>query len=222
MNPINELNLEYRTCNVDSSIWLWPLEDRGAWKALTKESNYTLPDKISKFCNNFDLVFQAGGNAGIYPKHYSKIFNSVITVEPDYRNFFCLNFNVTDKNVFKFQTCIGNENKTLDLGFKGSYTPKNRGKMRVQGPGLIPQITIDSLSITPDLIHLDIEGYEGFALEGAVQTIKNFKPVIVLETNGSGDAYGWPQEKIDSFLFSLGYDIIEDWGHDKIYGVISG
>ncbi len=221
MTPMDDLNLEYRNCKLDDSQWLWPAEEAGAWKALTKENNYNLPNKISKFCNKLDLVFQAGGNAGIYPKHYSKIFNSVITAEPDYRNFFCLNFNVTEKNVFKFQTCIGNENKSLDIAFKGSYTPKNRGKLRVQGPGLIPQITIDSLSITPDLIHLDIEGYEGFALDGAIQTISKCKPIIVLETNGSGDAYGWPQEKIDNFLFSLGYTIIEDWGHDKIYEAIN-
>lgn len=220
MNSHVDLNLEYRICDLDSSQWLWPAEEIGAWKALTKESNYNLPNRISKLCKKFDLVFQAGGNAGIYPKHYSRLFNSVVTAEPDYRNFFCLTHNIIEKNVFKFQTCIGHENVPLDLNVKGDYTPKNRGKMRVQGPGLIPQITIDSLEINPNLIHLDIEGYEGNALQGAITTIKRSKPIIVIETNGSGDAYGWPQEKIDDFIFSLGYQIIEDWGHDKVYKAI--
>lgn len=217
MNPLVDLNLEYRTCTHDSSRWLWPAEESGAWKALTKESNYNLPNKISKFCTKFDLVFQAGGNAGIYPKHYGNLFKSVITAEPDYRNFFCLAHNAIEKHIFKFQTCIGNENMPLDLNVKGDYTPKNRGKMRVHGAGLIPQITIDSLEIWPDLIHLDIEGYEGNALQGAVDTINRARPIIVIETNGSGDAYGWPQEKIDDLIYFLGYQMIEDWGHDKVY-----
>ena len=195
----------------------WPSEEVGAWKALTKEDNWNLPSRIFSYCKGNNLVIQAGGNAGIYPKKYSKLFKTVITIEPDYRNFCCLTQNITEENVFKFQACIGNENKFLDLGYRGGYTPKNRGKMRVQGPGIIPQITIDSLNMNPDLIHLDIEGYEGFALQGAEKTLTTGNAIVVLETNGSGNEYGWPQEKIDQLLDSYGYKVLENWGHDTIY-----
>ena len=90
--------------------------------------------------------------------------------------------------------------------------------MKVSGLGKIPQITIDSLNLNPDLIHLDIEGYEGFAIEGAKETLTKYSPIVVLETNGSGDQYGWPQEKIDNLLKSYGYTILETWGHDTVYG----
>ena len=55
------------------------------------------------------------------------------------------------------------------------------------------------------MIHLDIEGFEGFALLGAEETVKRSKPVIVLEINGFGDAYGWSKEKINELLVSWNY-----------------
>lgn len=217
MNTLNVLNLAYRTCEIDNTEWLWPAEEVGAWNALTKPSSLEFPKRISSYCKEKNLVIQAGGNAGLYPKKYSEFFNTVITIEPDYRNFLCLVHNVPEENVFKFQACVGNESKFLDLGYRGGKIPKNRGKMRVQGSGIIPQITIDSLNMKPDLIHLDIEGYEGFAIQGAERTLREHNPVVVLETNGVGDEYGWPKEKIDSLLLSFGYRVKENWGDDTLY-----
>ena len=59
--------------------------------------------------------------------------------------------------------------------------------------------------------------FEAFALLGAQETIARSKPLIVLETNGSGDEYGWPQEKIDSLLRSWNYKIHVAWNHDTVY-----
>lgn len=217
MNVFKKLNLDFRESEKHGGEWLWPADDHIAWRYLNKQS-WDLPTRISNFCKNKNLVVQAGGNAGLYPKQYSKLFNIVITVEPDFRNFFCLTHNVPDYNVFKIQACLGNENKFLNLGYNEKYKETNRGGMKVDGLGIIPQITIDSLGLQPDLIHLDIEGYEGPALEGAKKTLIQFSPIVVLETNGSGDQYGWKQEKIDQLLYSYGYKIIETWGHDTIYG----
>jgi len=217
MNTINELNLEFRKCNQDNNDWLWPTDDTVAWKYLNKKSAWGLPQRITKFCKKTDIVIQAGGNAGVYPKQYSKLFKTVITVEPDYRNFFCLTYNITDLNVFKIQACLGNSSILLNLDYNTKYKESNRGAMNIAGSGIIPQITIDSLNIIPDLIHLDIEGYEGPALEGAKETLKRCSPIVVLETNGSGDRYEWPKSRIDSLLQSYGYKIIESWEHDTVY-----
>jgi len=182
-----DLNLEYRESRRHLGKWLWPVEDIWAWKWLNKIGHFDLPIQISKLVSSKDLVIQAGGNCGLYPKQYSKIFNNVVTIEPDSRNFFCLCENVKENNVVKYQKA------------------------------LIEQITIDSLNLAPSLIHLDIEGFEGFALLGAKDTITKHRPLIVLETNGSGDEYGWPQEKIDELLYVWGYKIIQKWDHDTVY-----
>jgi len=217
MKALTELNLEFRFSKKHREEFLWPADDVWAWKWLNKKENWDLPVQISNLCKDNNLVIQAGGNAGLYPKLYGKIFKSVITFEPDYRNFFCLCHNVTDSNVSKIQSAIGNNNEPLSMNVNVSWNESNRGALKAKPGGIIPQLTIDSLGLAPSLIHLDIEGFEGFALEGAKYTIKTHKPMIVLETNGSGDEYGWPQTRIDSMLESWGYKILLKWDHDTVY-----
>jgi hypothetical protein len=82
----------------------------------------------------------------------------------------------------------------------------NSGTFQVSGKGTIPVLRIDDLLLEScDLIHLDIEGFEGVALQGAKETIKKFKPIICLEINGLGKQYGWDENKIYNLLLSLNY-----------------
>ena len=55
---------------------------------------------------------------------------------------------------------------------------------------------IDDLKLKPDLVKLDIEGYEFNALLGARKTIRRFKPVIYIEK---------PSLSVDKFFYSLNY-----------------
>lgn len=210
-------DLEYRESKRHPGKWLWPVEDIWAWKWLNKIGHFDLPIQISKFLSSTDLVIQAGGNCGLYPKQYSKIFNKVVTLEPDSRNFFCLCENVKEDNVIKYQKALGDKHSFVMLDTNPRWNETNTGALKISGDGTIEQITIDSLNLAPSLIHLDIEGFEGPTLVGAQETIIKYKPLIVLETNGSGDEYGWPQEKIDNLLFSWGYKIIQKWDHDTVY-----
>jgi FkbM family methyltransferase len=211
------LGLEYRESRRHPGLWLWPSEDVWAWKWLNKIGHWDLPVQIARLCANKNLVVQAGGNAGLYPKQYSRLFQSVITLEPDHRNFTCLCRNVTEENVVKYQAAIGEVESMVSLETNPRWNETNTGALKIKGPGHIKQITIDSLNVDPDLIHLDIEGFEGPALLGAQSTINRCRPLIVLETNGSGDDYGWPQEKIDSLLASWNYKIHVSWDHDTVY-----
>ncbi|MEO8583504.1 MAG: FkbM family methyltransferase [Flavitalea sp.] len=68
-------------------------------------------------------------------------------------------------------------------------------------------ISLDSYlkenDFVPDLIKIDTEGYELQVLNGAINTINKFKPMIVFEENE-----GYEQRvKIVDFLESLGYSI---------------
>lgn len=216
METIKKLNLEFRTSDrYAEKTWLWPADDVWGWKNLNKKPNVELPKIISSKVKKKNLIIQAGGNCGLYPKYYSSIFKKVITFEPDARNFFCLNYNVPESNVYKFQCCVGDKNEPLSISESPVY--QGMASLSVSGPGDIPQITIDSLHLNPDLIHLDIEGFEGFALLGAVDTINRARPIIALETNGLGDVHGWTKEKLDELMFSLKYETLVDLGHDKIY-----
>lgn len=217
MLDLTGLNLEYRSSRRHGGSWLWPQEDVWAWKWLNKIGHWDLPRQISLLCKTTKLVIQAGGNAGLYPKQYSEIFDSVVTLEPDYRNYVCLCENVKADNVTRYQKALGAEPGLINLKTNPKWNETNTGALKIAGTGHIEQITIDSLDLAPCLIHLDIEGFEGFALQGAQATIKAHRPLIVLETNGSGDEYGWPQDKINDLLFSWGYSILVSWEHDTVY-----
>jgi FkbM family methyltransferase len=216
MDLFKELNLEFRESRRYGGTWLWPASDEWGWRNMNKKPNGTLPLLISNEIEKKDLIIQAGGNCGFYPKYYSTVFKKVITFEPDPMNFFCLNYNVPEKNVYKFQACLGNDTVPLDIKEPGGLH-LGVGSLSVSGEGDIPQLTIDSLNVNPDLIHLDVEGYEGFALLGAIETIKRSKPVIVLETNDRSNQYDWTTEKINELMKSFGYYIAVDLDHDKIY-----
>jgi FkbM family methyltransferase len=216
MQALTDLDLEFRYSSKHKRDFLWPADDVSAWKWLNKKENWDLPRRIAALCGKKNTVIQAGGNAGLYPGLYSELFDTVITFEPDYRNFFCLSHNVTKSNVFKYQAALGEVADRVTIVEDGLHH-HNSGALCVGGSGAIPQLTIDSLGLVPDLIHLDIEGYEGPALLGAKHTIQSHAPLLALEANGSGERYGWPQHRIDQLLESWGYGVLVVWEHDRVY-----
>lgn len=195
--------------------WVWPLKDSKCWPWLQNEKD--LPNLISNHCKNKSVVIEAGGNAGFYVKKYAEIFKTVYTFEPDHLNFYCLSNNVKERNVIKFQTCLGNERKLIEL----TTSKRNIGAYYINSnaQGITPTLLIDDLNLPVcDLIHLDIEGFEYYALKGAVETITRTKPVIALEWMNHGEArYGSSNDDIEKFLNELGYKSVEKIYHENIF-----
>lgn len=231
MNKLEKLSLDFRSSkNFQGQEFLWPKEDTVTWKQFAKRGYFDdIPYLVHDFPNIIsdlipeekrNLVIQAGGNGGIFPWLYADRFKEVITCEPDERWFFCLDYNVKKENVRKINAALGNSNTLISMennpDISRSTTNLGARRVNLEG-GTIKQIRIDDLNISPDLIHLDIEGFEGEALLGAAETIRRSKPMIVLEMNGNGDHYGWPNERIDELVRSFGYKKIVDWHHDIAY-----
>ena len=227
--------IEYRNSKVFGKNWAWLVEDRLCWRFLNKPAHMidgfeyhaaNIPHEVMEHVpeDRRDLVIQAGGNSGLYPRIYSQYFKEVITFEPndDWRE--CLEINCSEsKNVRCHPVCLGAEpGKVSLIAPKGKHGVDNLGALHVDpnSEGIIPVITIDSLDLSPDLIHLDIEGFEGPALLGAMETIKRSSPIIVTETNKSGDKFGWPDERVVDLIKSFGYEMIYDWQHDKAFARI--
>ena len=215
--------------NFDSLIeirdgWHWPKSDSRCWSYMQTYPN--LPFEVAEYVAKKQVIVQAGGNCGFYPKKYASIFQTVYTFEPEWLNFYCLSRNVTEENVVKSQACLGNAPNLVDL----NVNEKNRGKTHISGTGKYPVYLIDNLALTTcDLIHLDIEGYEYFALLGAVNTIKKCKPVIVVEMwdqldNRFGENLN---QKTEEFLTALNYQFVvtlhesdKVFVHESIYNTI--
>jgi FkbM family methyltransferase len=196
--------------------WWWPKYDVACWRFLSRRSD--LPAKISKYCTQRRVVLQAGGNAGMYPAKYAELFETVYTFEPDPLNFYCLTKNVPD-NVVKIQSCLGESHNFVNLSYNEMHPKKpNSGGLRVNGIGTIPTLRIDDFNFdNVDLIHFDIEGFELFALKGAVETIKRCKPLIALELNGLAEKFNHSDNDVTNFLSTLGYVRLSEVDDDIVF-----
>lgn len=190
--------------------WTWPAADDGAWDGPHREWQETHRDAYLNNTKGRDIVVQAGGNCGLYPRLFAAHFKTVYTFEPDPLNFHCLVNNCQLGNIVKINGALGKDNTMVRIK-QGSTN--NVGTHQVVADGdvcLVPQFTIDQLNLPAcDLIQLDVEGYEINVLHGAIETIKKYKPTISCECGS--------QAGIPDFLVPLGYDVATNVGADVVY-----
>ena len=201
--------LENREYDVDGiSDWRWIKEDWGAWKGPIGDWVISHKSKYTEHVKKFDVVVQAGGNCGMYPRLFSKMFKWVYTFEPDPLNFFTLVQNCQEDNIVKFQAALGAENGMVDIT-RPAMNNVGMHRTSANPSANIPQFKLDNLALHDcDLIQLDIEGYELNALKGAVETIRKFKPVIAVERTN---------DQIKAFLTDLGYEYASTSCMDTVY-----
>jgi FkbM family methyltransferase len=191
---------------------LWPAHDV-AERRISAAGLADLSTYIAR-CKCHRTALQAGGNVGLWPKALAKTFTTVYTFEPDALNWHCLDLNVTERNVVKrfaaLSNVAGSAAIARELGACGASAIATGDEFQV--------ITIDSLELAVlDLLCLDIEGYELFALQGAKSTIRRCSPLIVVELKGLGSRYGYEDSAVHEYLTALGYARLGVAHRDVIY-----
>ena len=112
------------------------------------------------------------------------------------------------ENVAIRDYALGNENTTIDM----VITPDNTGHSHVDtdtiGQGKIQMYRLDDLEskIKIDYIKIDCEGYEHTILLGAENTIKEHKPVMVVEQKLHTDTGITKDTQYESV------DLLKSWG----------
>lgn len=150
------------------------------------------------------VCVQAGGNVGVYPLALAKVFDRVITFEPDEDNYHCLRRNVQLSSVLRLNAALGSEPGTCGIL---RIDTDNCGSHKTLPGTAVPVLTVDGLSLDQcDLLWLDIEGAEADAIKGARATIEKFSPIIVLEEKGLGPKADLP-----------GYVRVTRIGNDSVY-----
>ncbi|MBB6306231.1 FkbM family methyltransferase [Xanthobacter tagetidis] len=181
-----------------NGFW-WPSSDDWCWRVIHQE----LPDvdRAVSFCRGHAVAIQAGGNVGVWAAHLARTFAHVETAEPMADNYACLQRNVPS-NVNHRRACFGAKPGAVAM----EAVTGNAGAHYVREGGDTPVITIDAMELHAcDLICLDVEGYEPFALQGAEDTIRRFRPVIMFEEKGLSERYfGIPRGACESWVLGLG------------------
>lgn len=195
--------------------YCFPDHDIDGHKVLIGQSSDI--QKVLKYVENFDVCIQAGGNVGIWPKILSGYFSDVYTFEPDQENFECLLANLHGiKNVHTKQSALSDKIENVIVKSPNKAEMNNCGAYQVfEDENGLKTTKIDDLNLKPDLIYLDIEGYELKALQGAVEALKS-KPVICFEDKELPIMYGKEVGDVEEWLKDFGYEVVEKVHRDVI------
>jgi FkbM family methyltransferase len=194
--------------------WMTPVEDQVALDIILRESDDIAT--LINHCKDLRCAIQAGGNIGIWPVKLAQHFQRVITAEPGEANFSALKLNTQAyPTVFAINAAFGQSacRAALEVVQAG-----NIGAHRITEGDAFEVITIDSLGITDcDLLQLDVEGYELFAIQGALRTIEASSPLICVELKGLGKRYGASDQQLRSYLECKGYKEILRLHRDVVF-----
>ena len=168
------------------------------------------------------VVVQAGGNLGVFPKYMSGFFETVYTFEPEPELFEIMAQNAPERNIIKFQAALGCERQLVHMSRVRRQQDggnSHEGITHVSGAGKIPTLQIDDLGLPIcDLVYLDIEGYEFYALKGAVKTVERCQPLIAVEVNKSLKQMGGiTREDIHAWFRIHEYDFLQKIRSDEIF-----
>lgn len=188
--------------------WLWAKDERGLWEGPHEEWPIHR-DLWYSYVKEFDVVIQAGGAFGMYPRLHSKYFKSVYTFEPNPFSFFILNNNCQFANIYKFNAALGKESGFIGLNMGDKVNMGTHQIVSSNNP-TIPILPLDTFKWNKvDFIQLDVECYEKNVIEGALETIKKFKPAISAELG----------EGLIEILGPLGYKRRGKTGADTLFSV---
>ena len=182
------------------------------WKWYDRDFFYS-PDGTQEFSNHHckktwvaSLPFitekrnaiDVGCRDGEYTRYLHKDFDHVFCF--DYRRRKLFHKNVDLSKVTHFKCALGEEHKIIKVSGGGSITAKKIPQEHWYDEQLY---TIDEFNFLDiDYIKIDVDGYELNVLQGAVNTIKKYNPLLIVEQE-NGDT-----KAIDFCKINFKYDIL--------------
>lgn len=182
----------------------------------------------------------AGAHIGIMPLVYHDMgFQSVLAFEPDPENFHCLLRNTTQHGASSVRAIESALGATSGSRRWMMHNVENSGASYLIERPPPETLTTSSSWLTKavdvlmldefhlkalDLLQLDVEGYEWYALEGAANTIRMHRPVIVLEMQPRFDGrYRRGSQDVLQWLRTMDYfeAKTERIDHDRVFRPIT-
>lgn len=170
-----------------------------------------------EFCEGRNVAIDIGGHIGLYSHALVDLFTNVYAFEPSPINAECFKINVPKATLF--EGGLGDREEILKL----SIAPDNTGNSSlVEDFGFktadVKIKTLDSMNFDKiDLVKIDVQGFEEQVLIGALESLRRFKPILIVEVITHKNMP--PNQKIiDLLVGELGYKIKRIIGKDYIFG----
>jgi FkbM family methyltransferase len=207
----------------EQSGWYFPDLDRHFARTVSQwpGTNYqqVTIDKALQHVKKFDCAVDVGGNIGLHTVRFAQKFQQVHSFEPTTTNFECLQKNTESlDNVLLHQLGLGNEETVLTIQLPadsdncGNFSIVDFDTSTDTLEESISIVTMDSLNLSPDLIKIDVQGFDYNVLVGAADTIQSHKPVIIIESETKKS-----RNSIAELLTSHGYIVAAKIRHDQIW-----
>jgi len=167
---------------------------------------YQVRDRSLTYVKDYSTALDIGANVGLWSRSLCKQFNQVIAFEPVSMFRECLVKNVVSSRLQVKDFALGDQRTTATM----IITQGNTGHTHIDpvslGSGNVEVYRLDDLELDAiNYIKIDCEGYEYRILQGAEQTIKKYRPIIVVEQKPH-DAYS------EQYSQHAAIALLQNWG----------
>jgi FkbM family methyltransferase len=170
------------------------------------EYQYQVRDRSLNHVKQFGVALDIGANVGLWSRSLCNRFDTVIAFEPVEIFRECLSRNVVSQNIMIKDFALGNEDTTATMIITEGNTGHTHINPESLGHGNIEVRRLDSLELNQvDYIKMDCEGFEYRVLQGAEQTIRRHRPVVVVEQKPH-DAYS------SQYGQHAAIELLQSWG----------
>ena len=201
--------------------WCILKDDRSLQRAVKKQVRQSVDyyqlhhlDAAIKQVHRRGVAVDIGAHYGVMTRNLAKLFKHVHSFEIDPNVYSCLEKNMQTFKVHNATTYpygLGDKQAQVGLNFKQGKTFSTHVNLSATD-NLVPVRTLDSFDIRDvDLIKIDAEGFEPLIIQGGLNTIEKYKPVILYECKGHETRYGYERDAVLTMLEPLGYQELHLW-----------
>jgi FkbM family methyltransferase len=179
-------------------------------KGLPPEYQIAVRRRSIGLCAKRRTALDIGANVGLWSRDLVDNFAKVVAFEPVAIFRECLEKNVTGANFFISPLALGDHDTQATMIITEGNSGHSHLDPATLGTGDVQVVKLDNLNMEDvDYIKIDCEGYEYRVLQGAEQTVKRWRPIMVIEQKPH-DAYSKDYGQFAAIA------LLESWGMIKL------
>jgi FkbM family methyltransferase len=179
-------------------------------KGLPPEYQIAVRRRSIELCAKRRTALDIGANVGLWSRDLVDNFAKVVAFEPVAVFRECLEKNVTGANFFISPLALGDHDTQATMIITEGNSGHSHLDPKSLGTGDVQVVKLDNLNMEDvDYIKIDCEGYEYRVLQGAEQTVKRCRPIMVIEQKPH-DAYSKDYGQFAAI------ELLKSWGMIKL------